>query len=107
MPSHFINNTWHDGLGPAFYAENSATGERLDVYHAATPAEVEEAVRAARAAFESWSLLPVDRRIERVTAFAELLKAEKARGTPDSLPHLISREMGKPLWESLTELDAM
>lgn len=107
MSSHFIENTWYDGLGPAFYSENPATGERLAVYHAATAAEVEAALRAARAAFETWSLLPVERRIAHVTAFADLLKAEKARGTPESLPHLISRETGKPLWESLTELDAM
>jgi succinylglutamic semialdehyde dehydrogenase len=107
MPSHFIDNTWHDGLGPAFSSEDPASGDRLDVYHAATPAEVDAAVRAARSAFESWSLLPVEQRSTPVTAFADLLKAEKSKGTPDSLPHLISREMGKPLWESLTELDAM
>jgi succinylglutamic semialdehyde dehydrogenase len=107
MSSHFINNTWHDGVGPAFSSEDPATGERLDAYRAATPAEADDAVRAARAAFESWSLLPVEERIAHVNAFADLLKAEKARGTPDSLPHLISRETGKPLWESMTELDAM
>ena len=107
MSSHFIQNTWHDGLGPAFSSENPATGERLAVYHAATPAEVDAALRAARSAFESWSLVPVEQRIAHVTAFADLLKAEKAKGTPDSLPHLISQETGKPLWESLTELDAM
>jgi succinylglutamic semialdehyde dehydrogenase len=107
MSSHFIHNAWHDGTGPAFWSENPATGERLATYRAATAAEVDQALRAARAAFESWSLLPVEQRIAHVTAFADLLKTEKSRGTPDSLPHLIAQETGKPLWESLTELDAM
>ena len=107
MPSHFINSTWFTGDGPAFQSLDPATNQPRATYHAATAGEVDAAVRAARTAFESWSLLPIDERISYLNAFAELLKKEKTSTAPDALARLISQEMGKPLWESLTELDAM
>jgi succinylglutamic semialdehyde dehydrogenase len=105
MPSHFIHNTWQDGAGPAFQSLDPATNQPLEGYRAATAAEVDQAVRAARAAFEPWSLLAVERRISYLNAFADRLKADKAGA--QSLPLLISQETGKPFWESLTESDAM
>jgi succinylglutamic semialdehyde dehydrogenase len=107
MSSHFINNIWRDGAGPAFYSENPATDERLGEYRAATAAEVDDAVRAARGAFDTLSLLPIEKRIEHINAFGEILKREKSATADNSLPILISKETGKPLWESLGELDAM
>jgi succinylglutamic semialdehyde dehydrogenase len=105
MPSHLTNNTWLDGAGPAFQSLNPATNQPLGDYRAATPAEVDQAVRAARAAFEPWSILSVEARIAHLNAFADRLKADKAGA--QSLPLLISQETGKPFWESLTEIDAM
>ena len=107
MLSHFIENTWLEGTGPRFASLDPATGQTLGDYHAATGEEVDQAVRAARGAFESWSLRSTDDRIRYLNAFAELLKKEKASTAPSALARLISQEMGKPLWESLTELDAM
>jgi succinylglutamic semialdehyde dehydrogenase len=50
----------------------------------------------------------VEKRVEHLNRFAELLKTEKQRSAdPASLPALISQETGKPLWESLSEIDAM
>lgn len=106
MASHFIYNEWLDGTGAEFSSDNPATGAALGTYHAASANEVDQAVSAARRAFAAWSSLPVEKRIEHVTAFAELLKKEKA-GADSSLAQIISQETGKPLWESLTELDAM
>src|SRR5687768_6950690 len=107
MGSHLIQSSWREGRGPAFWSENPATNERLGEYRAGTADEVGDAVAAARAAFSAWSRLPVARRIEHVNAFAELLKRERASTAENSLPLLISRETGKPYWESLGELDAM
>ncbi len=106
MASHFIDNEWLEGNGAEFDSINPATGVTFRAYRAGSAVEVDRAVSAARRAFESWSLLPVEKRIEHVTAFAELLKKEKA-GADSSLAQIISQETGKPLWESLTELDAM
>jgi succinylglutamic semialdehyde dehydrogenase len=107
MPSHLINDDWLDGSGTDFHSLDPATNEVLAEYRAATATEVDQAVRAARAAFESWALLPVDARIAHLDAFGARLKQEKVSQTPGALPSLISRETGKPDWESLTELDAM
>jgi succinylglutamic semialdehyde dehydrogenase len=109
MSSHFIENTWIEGTGRGFQSFNPATGQPLREYHAATAEEIGKAVVAARRALEGWSLLPVEKRIEYLLAFAENLKKEKAAADPDgsTLPQIISRETGKPYWESLTELDAM
>jgi succinylglutamic semialdehyde dehydrogenase len=107
MPSHLINDSWLDGEGASFRSLDPATNQVLGEYRAATEAEVDQAVRAARAAFESWALLPTDARIVHLNAFGERLKQEKVSSAPNALPRLISQETGKPFWESLTELDAM
>ncbi len=64
--------------------------------------QVERAVAAARAALEAWLCAPHARRVEVLTAFAEQLRRRKA-----DLTETISREIGKPRWESATEVDAM
>jgi succinylglutamic semialdehyde dehydrogenase len=107
MSSHLINNAWLDGVGPAFESFDPGAGKPLATYRAGTADEVDQAVRAARRAFEEWSLLSVEARIAYLNAFGELLKKEKSNVAANSLPLLISQEMGKPFWESLTELDAM
>src|SRR4051794_15564854 len=102
MFSHFINNTLLDGAGAAFESFDPGAGKPLATYHAGTAAEVDQAVRAAREAFDDWSLLSVEMRIGYLNAFGELLKKEKNSAAPNALPLLISQEMGKPFWESLT-----
>lgn len=69
---------------------------------AASTAEVDQAVIAARQAVPQWSGLPVEQRIAYVLKFAELVKQES-----DQLAQLISSETGKPLWESRTEVAAV
>jgi succinylglutamic semialdehyde dehydrogenase len=105
--SHYINGRWETGTGTVFTSINPASGEEIGRYRAANADDVDQAVRTARGAFEKWALLPVEKRIEHLNAFGEKLKAEKGKTDENSLPVLISREMGKPLWESLTEVDAM
>jgi succinylglutamic semialdehyde dehydrogenase len=108
MPSHLINGQWHEGTGPAFTSVNPATAQTLASFHAATAEEVDRSVRAARSAFDNWAATTLDRRIEHLTRFADLLKNEKQQAqSATRLPTLISQETGKPLWESLGELDAM
>jgi succinylglutamic semialdehyde dehydrogenase len=68
----------------------------------ASAAQVELAFSAARKAFGNWFQLGAERRIEFCRRFAE---GVAARG--ESLAELISRETGKPLWESRTEVAAV
>ena len=69
----------------------------------ATPVDgVAPAVAAARAGFKAWSARPLEHRIAIATAFAARVKAER-----EDIARLISRETGKPFWETLTEADSV
>lgn len=109
MASHFINDTWIEGAGVVFHSLNPATGLALRECRAAGADEVGQAVAAARRAFAAWSLLALEKRVEYLMGFAELLKKEKSSTDPAvaTLPQIISQETGKPHWEALTEVDAM
>ncbi len=99
---HFINGQWLDGSGPAFSSINPATNLPLWSGKGADSAQVLMAVTAARQAFPDWSALPVDERLAVINEFARLLDDNRPE-----LSEIISDEVGKPRWESLTEVAAM
>ena len=101
-PSHFINGSWFHSSGREFHSTNPATGEVVHGAHAATRDEIDRAISAARAAFESWAELALNERIRILHAFADQLKQRKS-----DLIDAICRETGKPKWESTTEVDSM
>lgn len=86
----------------AFSSHNPATGEIVWTTVAASPAEVAVTVARARAAFGPWSRTPLAERERYLRAFASLLEARQAL-----LADAISREVGKPTWEALSEVKAM
>ena len=79
-----------------------ATGETIWQGREAGRVECESAVVRARTAQVGWSDTPLDQRISHVRDFAAELS-----GRRDSLADLISRETGKPRWESLSEVASM
>ena len=79
-----------------------ATGEVVWEGQAADRAAVSGALEQARHAFSAWSAMPVERRIGYARAFQETLEARR-----DALAETISRETGKPLWETRTEVASM
>ena len=85
-----------------FSSINPATGEAVWSGRAATGEDVDRAVRAARDAFPIWSSTSIARRVDHLNAFADGLKKRRA-----DLSEVISRETGKPRWESNTEIDSM
>jgi succinylglutamic semialdehyde dehydrogenase len=85
-----------------FSSVNPATGETVWSGPAAGPADVEVAVRGARAAATAWAGKPFDERAAVAKAFAAQLTANK-----ETLARAISREVGKPHWEALTEVQSM
>lgn len=99
---HFINNQWVKGSGEPFATHDSATQKVIWQGHAAAEMEVDAAIKAARNAFASWSALPIQKRMAYLEAFREALTKAS-----DSLAETISKEVGKPLWESKTEVAAM
>ncbi|MBM3618923.1 MAG: succinylglutamate-semialdehyde dehydrogenase, partial [Alphaproteobacteria bacterium] len=69
---------------------------------AASPADVDRAVAAARKAFPAWAAKSFDERLSTVKAFGALLEKNK-----DALATLISQETGKVLWDAKGEVTAM
>ena len=99
---HYIGGRWVAGEGEAFKSVNPATGETLWHGRAATEDQVDAAVAAARRAFNSWADTPLAERIALLRRFGKLLTDRQGQ-----LAETISREIGKPLWESPTEVAAM
>jgi succinylglutamic semialdehyde dehydrogenase len=102
MKTHYIHYRWTEGSGEEFVSTDPATEEVNWRGRAATGNEVDAAYRAALAAFEKWSDLSADERIEYSRSFKEVVLKQR-----DELAEIISRESGKPLWESYTEVDAI
>ena len=97
---HFINGKPVSGAsgrwGDVF---NPATGERARRVALASAAEVDQAVRAARAAFPGWAATPPLTRARVMFRFRELLLREEA-----TLARIITDEHGKVLSDATGEL---
>ena len=93
FPSHYINGQWVTAASSnTLLVHDSSTEEVMATVPAGTVKEAENAVLAARAAFEGWAALPVETRaayLDKVTA------GIKARS--DELATVIAREVGMPL----------
>src|SRR3712207_6528959 len=76
-----------------------ATGEAL---WTGEVGDVDREVAAARAAWATWAARPLAVRIEALRRFAN-----RVRGQKEKFADLIARETGKPVWEALTEVDAV
>lgn len=98
MTTHYIKNRWLPGEGEPFTAIDPTTGSPSWQGRAATASEVDAAVQAARAAFESWSDTPLAQRIAVAEAFAKAIKAKEG-----AIAESISISTGKPLWETTQE----
>jgi alpha-ketoglutaric semialdehyde dehydrogenase len=95
-PHNFIDGRWRAGLrGASFENRNPATGELLGVYPESTRRDVEDAVAAARKAFEAWRKVPVAKRGEYLLKAMRLLETRK-----DLLTRAMTKEMGKVLAEA-------
>lgn len=98
----WINGDWVTGQGALRVKRNPVSGEVLWQGNDADAAQVEQACRAARAAFPRWARLSFAERQAVVERFAALLESNKGE-----LTAIIARETGKPRWEAATEVTAM
>ncbi len=92
-----INGKWVDAKsGKIFENRNPANwDEVVGTFPRSGKEDVEEAVRAARAAFEKWQLVPAPKRGDVMRAVGDLLVARK-----EDLARQMTREMGKVLTET-------
>lgn len=95
LVKNFIGGTWVEARsGRTFESRNPATGELVGVCADSGPDDIDEAVKAASRAFDSWRRLPAPRRGEILFRAAERLIQEK-----EDLARTVTQEMGKVLTE--------
>jgi aldehyde dehydrogenase (NAD+) len=92
MRSNYIGGKWVPSASDAgIDVINPATEQVIDTVPAGHPADVDDAVRAARAAFPAWSTTPPSERAARLDAVRELLEKRA-----DQVAAAISADMGAP-----------
>ena len=102
MNKLFINGEWRDGRGAEIISVDPSTGEKIFAAASATRDDVASAISAARQAFEGWALTPLEKRIAIMERFRDFVQRDA-----DELARLISKETGKPYWETKTEAAAV
>lgn len=100
--SSFIQGQWIQGNGEPFSSMDPARGDTIWAGNSVTEDQVDRAVKAAREAYDWWADEPLEARIQYLETFKDQLEAHR-----DDLAETISRETGKPRWESLTEVASM
>ncbi|EPF9728421.1 succinylglutamate-semialdehyde dehydrogenase [Vibrio fluvialis] len=100
--TQWIAGQWVAGQGEHFTSLSPYNNEIVWQGDSATPAQVEDAVKAARSAFVEWKKQPFAEREKVVLAFAEKVKANA-----EAIAEVIAKETGKPIWETRTEAAAM
>jgi succinylglutamic semialdehyde dehydrogenase len=97
-----IAGQWIEGGGDQLVSTSPVDEAPVWSGRETTPAQIDDAFAAARAAFGPWWDLTSDQRIVIAKKYAELV-SESA----DELALLIAQETGKPLWETKTEAGAV
>ena len=98
----FIEGVWRSGAGAEATSIDPTTGEVIWRQATAGPVDVAAAVEAARKAFPAWADLPREARIAVLRRYKDVLVARTA-----TFAEALSRETGKPLWETKAELGSM
>ena len=102
MQTHYINGQWLAGEGAQLHSIDPAKNISIWSGQAASPAQVDSAISAARNAFTQWGSLTVTERLVFIQAYEQQLKDHQ-----NELALAIAQETGKPMWESKTEAAAM
>ncbi len=94
---NFINGKWADAKsGRTFENRNPANWEEVvGMFPKSGKEDVEEAVMAARKAFEAWRLMPAPKRGDILKTVGDIMVRRK-----EEIANLMTREMGKVLAET-------
>lgn len=99
---NYINGSWKLSKGEAFNSYSPVNDEVLWNGNLSTREDVDYAVKSAKTAFELWSELSIEERINYLKKYISVVEENK-----DILAECISNEVGKPYWESLTEVNSI
>ena len=96
---NYINGEWRNGA-QEFESLNPANQrEIVGTAPLSTAADVDQAVGAAKHAYESWRELSWVKRAEHIDKFAQLIKRDV-----EEMSRLVTRESGKPLNEGRADV---
>ena len=98
----FIEGRWRDGNGEKVQSADPSTGALVFDAPGADERDAANAIAAARAAFADWAMASLDDRIAVLERYRDIIKRDA-----EKLARIISRETGKPLWETKTEAAAV
>ncbi|MGE2716438.1 aldehyde dehydrogenase family protein [Mycolicibacterium litorale] len=99
-PKHLVNGEWIAGSGDTrFEVFDPATGQAVAELQSASSAEVDAAVEGAAAAFEEWSALSMQRRVQYLYRMRQSLQDNSER-----LAQTLSLDHGKTLDEARGEV---
>jgi len=97
---NYINGEWKPASeGKTVPNINPANGDILGYVTVSSPAEVDEAARAAKAAQKEWAKVPAPKRGEMLYRIGELLRERK-----EYLAQTLTKEMGKVIDEARGEV---
>ena len=99
---NFINGEWVLTNGEEFNSYSPVDDSLLWTGNYSEDKDVEYAVKCAKEAFNTWSLLDIEKRIEYLKRFVSVVEDNK-----EELAEYISNEVGKPYWEALTEVSGV
>lgn len=99
--TQFIEGEWSKGSGENFSSFNPATGDEIWNGTASDASDVDNAVKAARAAFSTWSLTKLVDRLAIIRRFGAIVTEKK-----EELADLIALETGKVVWDAKGEAGA-
>ncbi|HMG62339.1 MAG TPA: aldehyde dehydrogenase family protein, partial [Streptosporangiaceae bacterium] len=98
----YIGGDWRAGEGGGADATSPATGQVFARTAVGGPADVDAAVAAAAAAWPDWAAASPFERAEACALVATAVAAHR-----DELADVLTRDQGKPLAESLDEVDEL
>ena len=99
---NFINGNWKRGNGQPLSTYSPNDGVSVWEGHMSSSSDVDECVVSASCALSSWAALALNERVEYLKKYTDLVKENTSQ-----LAEAISNEIGKPLWESKTEVAAI
>jgi alpha-ketoglutaric semialdehyde dehydrogenase len=98
--ANYVNGKWQDNPQADYTAVvNPANGEELAQVPLSTAADVERAVKAAKAAQKKWAKVPAPKRADYLYEIGRLMKQKK-----EQLAQVLTKEMGKVIEEARGEV---
>jgi len=99
---NFINGKWVSAFGGQLFSMSPSDNSVIWDGRLSNERDLDSAIQASNAVLEKWSNLSIDERLVYLNRFVELVGNRK-----EEIADAISLEVGKPRWESVTEVDAV